>query len=423
MRRFLIAAGALCSVAALAFALPYAGNKTLNFSLGVGADGGDAPSTQSASSEEESQLDAHGHESEEHHDGHIEISEAQIAAGDIKLAEAGPGVLGRTLIVPGTVTTDRNRTGKVPAKVSGTVAELRKRLGDIVEKGEAVAILDSREVADAKSEYINALVNAELQQTLFERQRTLYQKQISAEQNYLRAQALNTEAKVKLGVARQKLEALGVGNGIVEALSKNRQAATNLQRYEVTAPLSGRVVQQMVDLGTPVGGEDQPKELYAIADLSVVWIEIPIVTNHLRDIREDQKVTILDSRSSEIASGKVIFTSPMISEDTRTARVIASVGNSDFALRPGSFVNVCIYLGADQVALKIPKHSLQKLNGDTVVFVRNEHGFEPRKVVVGNSDETAVEIVSGLEKGENVAATNTFLLKAEHGKSEAKHSH
>jgi cobalt-zinc-cadmium efflux system membrane fusion protein len=179
----------------------------------------------------------------------------------------------------------------------------------------------------------------------------------------------------------------------------------------------------MVDLGTPVGGEDQPKELYAIADLSAVWVEIPIATNHLRDIREDQKVSVLDSRSSEIASGRIIFTSPMISEDTRTARVIASVENSGFALRPGSFVSVRIYLGADQVALKIPRQSLQKLDGDTVVFVRNEHGFEPRTVVVGNSDETAVEIVSGLEQGEKVAATNTFLLKAERGKSEAKHSH
>ena len=151
MRRFLIAAGALCSVAALAFALPYAGNKTLKLSLGVGADRGATLRTQIPSAKEDPQHDEHGHEGEDHHDGHIEISEAQIEAGEIKLAEAEPGVLGRTLVVPGSVTADRNRVGKVAAKVTGTVAELRKRLGDPVAKGEVVATLDSREVADAKS--------------------------------------------------------------------------------------------------------------------------------------------------------------------------------------------------------------------------------------------------------------------------------
>jgi len=366
---------------------------------------------------------AHGEEAgHEHHEG-LEVSQDRIDAEGIALTEAGAGVLDRSLTVPGTVIADRNRVGRVAAQVVGTVAELKKRLGDVVAKSEVVAILDSREVADAKSEYINALVNANLQETLFDREKTLYEKQISAEQRYLRAQATDTEAKVRLGVAHQKLAALGVSEVDIQTLKQRGQSATNLQRYEIRAPIGGRIVEQLVDLGTPVGREGEAKELYAIADLSVVWIELAVSISHLPDIKEGQSVLVSGSHQAETTSGKIIFTSPMINEETRTARVIASVENRDLALRPGSFVNADILFGTKPVGLKLPNTALQTVKGETIVYVRTEHGFEARKVTVGSNDGSSVEIVAGLEPGETVAATNTFLLKAESGKSEATHSH
>ncbi|CCB64749.1 efflux RND transporter periplasmic adaptor subunit [Hyphomicrobium sp. MC1] len=366
---------------------------------------------------------AHGEEAgHEHHEG-LEVSQDRIDAEGIALTEAGAGVLDRSLTVPGTVIADRNRVGRVAAQVVGTVAELKKRLGDVVAKNEVVAILDSREVADAKSEYINALVNANLQETLFDREKTLYEKQISAEQRYLRAQATDTEAKVRRGLAHQKLAALGVSELDIQTLKQRGQSATNLQRYEIRAPIGGRIVEQLVDLGTPVGREGEAKELYAIADLSVVWIELAVSISHLPDIKEGQSVLVSGSQPAETTSGKIIFTSPMINEETRTARVIASVENKDLALRPGSFVNADILFGTKPVGLKLPKTALQTVKGETIVYVRTEHGFAARKVTVGGTDGSSVEIVAGIEPGETVAATNTFLLKAESGKSEATHSH
>src|SRR6267142_7103124 len=81
--------------------------------------------------------------------GLIKLSAEQIAALRIEVAPIGPGTLSRTVRVPGNVMMDSDRIGHVPAKVIGTVVELRKRLGDVVQKGEVVAYLESREVADA----------------------------------------------------------------------------------------------------------------------------------------------------------------------------------------------------------------------------------------------------------------------------------
>ena len=88
-------------------------------------------------------------------EGVIKLSAEQIAALRIEVAPVGPGNLLRTVRVPGNVMMDPDRIGHVPAKVIGTVVELRKRLGDVVQKGEVVAYLgalkdglDRRLVAD-----------------------------------------------------------------------------------------------------------------------------------------------------------------------------------------------------------------------------------------------------------------------------------
>src|ERR1044071_2054048 len=93
-------------------------------------------------------------ESQPGREGLIKLSPAQIAALRIEVAPAGPGMLSRTGRVPGNVMMASDRVGPVPGNGIGAGVELRKRLGDVVQKGEVVAYLESREVADAKSEFL-----------------------------------------------------------------------------------------------------------------------------------------------------------------------------------------------------------------------------------------------------------------------------
>ena len=68
-------------------------------------------------------------------------------------------------------------------------------LGDHVDKGEVVAVLESREVADAKSDYLAARLNNDLQQDLFEREKALWDKRISSEQQWLRRAQCDRDRK------------------------------------------------------------------------------------------------------------------------------------------------------------------------------------------------------------------------------------
>lgn len=364
---------------------------------------------------------AEGAEAHEHGVAHGEISLAaeQIDKAGVVLTRVEPGVIAERLAAPGVVIADQDRIARVPARVIGSVAELRKRLGETVATGEIVAMLDSREVADAKSEWQAALVNYDLQKTLFDRAAKLWDKRISAEQVYLQAKTTATTAQLRVNLARQKLRSLGVSDAEIDTLRAADESA-NLGLYPVRAPISGRVIERKVDVGASVGGNNDPSELYAIADLSRVWIDLSIPASELNAIREGQKV-FLRAPNDETLSGEIIFIGPVLNPETRSARVLAAVDNPGLALRPGGFVNAAIAVRDTPVALRAPKSALQTVEGKTSLFVRNDKGFVARAVGVGRSDAQFVEITEGLTAGETIASENSFILKAELGKAEAGH--
>ena len=364
----------------------------------------------------------HDHAHEEHGpEGSIKLTAEQIAKAKIELAPADKGTLARRLSVPGAIVPDSDRIGRVAAKVIGTVAELRKRLGDPVAKGDVIAVLESREVADAKSDYLAALVHFDLQKTLFEREQTLWAQKISAEQQFLRARNAFRESELRVNVSRQKLSALDLTEQEIANLPT--QSLTALRHKDIRAPISGLIVERRVDLGTPVGGEGQEKELYVIADLSGVWIELSVSTADLPSIRVAQPVAIASGPDGAQVQGRIVFVSPFLNPETRSARVIASLDNTDMAFRPGSFVTAAITIEVHAADVVVPRVALQTIAGEQVVFVRTEEGFEKREVVVGRTDDRNAEIVFGLDPGETIAVTNTFALKAELGKNEADHGH
>lgn len=361
-----------------------------------------------------------GERHEEGSDGFVKLSPERISAAQIELAPVGEGILARTLTVPGVITPDSNRIARVAAKVVGTVVQLNQQLGDPVAKDEVVAVLDSREVAEAKSEYLAAQVNFDLQKTLFERTQALFQSKFTPENQFLRAKTTFAEAQLRLELARHKLSALSVSEKEIKYLSRE---VTSLQRYEIRSPIEGRVVERLVSLGSPVGGEGQLKEIYVVADLSSVWIELAVPTGDLSTIKEGQPVAISTGAGGEPSEGKIVFISPMLNQETRSARVIAAVENKDMAWRPGSYVTARVVVEQQPINLRVPRAALQTIGGEQVVFVRTADGFEKREVVLGKGDDQAVEIVFGLDPGEVVAVSNSFVLKAELGKAEAEHQH
>ena len=168
-----------------------------------------------------------------------------------------------------------------------------------------------------------------------------------------------------------------------------------------------------------IGRQGDPPDLYTIADLSAVWVEMAVPTADLDEIMEGQAVAIASGKDSgKRGDGQIIFISPLVDPDTRSARVIAAVDNKAMIWRPGSVVTASIVTKKAPVGVLIPRAALQTIGGERVVFVRTPTGFQKRTITTGSSDEQAFEVTSGLSPGELIAVKNTFLLKAELGKGD-----
>ena len=160
------------------------------------------------------------------------------------------------------------------------------------------------------------------------------------EQQFLRSRNLTAQTEMKFNIARQKLFALGLGQDEIAALPEEPESL--LRRQEVRSPMAGRVVERKVDLGTVVGRDNLETELFVVVDLERVWVDLAVSPADLPRIKEGQTVSITTRGIKEKVDGKIVFISPLLDKDTRSARVVAEIANNDGIWRPGSFVTAAI---------------------------------------------------------------------------------
>lgn len=341
----------------------------------------------------------------------LTMNEERIELAQIEQRSVGPATVAKRLAVPGTIVPDAARVAHISVKLSGTVAELRKNIGDDVVKDEVLAVLESREVADAKSEYLAARLSNDLQQDLSARDKSLWEGRAVPEQQYIKSRNAAAQTEMRFGIARQKLLALGVRDDEITALPHAPDAT--LRSQNVRAPISGRIAERKVELGAAVGRDNLETELFVVVDLGRVWVELSVSSPDLPMIREGQSVAVTLRGFPDATTGEIVFVSPLLDKETRTARVVAVIDNSDGRWRPGSFVTAAIAIEKHQADVVAPFSAVQTVDGRKAVFVRTKDGFETRDVVLGQRDGQSVEIVSGLKAGESIAVSNTFSLKAE----------
>lgn len=209
-------------------------------------------------------------------------------------------------------------------------------------------------------------------------------------------------------VVRQVFVEIGdeVRKGDVLASLENRET---MAVYTVAAPLDGTVVSKATAVGE-AAAED--KVIFEVADLATVWADISIFPRFHHVIRKDMPVEFI-AHDGHVALGAVKYLSPLVSTETRTftARCVLEGVGKDFS--PGAFVRARITTDSVLVRVRVERDAVQVIEGESMVFIPNEHGFESRAVRTGAGETYFVEIISGLEPGESYVAEGAFSLKAE----------
>ncbi|MDO8299844.1 efflux RND transporter periplasmic adaptor subunit [Lacisediminimonas sp.] len=343
-------------------------------------------------------------------EGKVRLAEAQIKAAGITVQNAGPARIASSLQLPGEIKFNEDRTAHVVPRLSGVVEAVPATLGQLVKKGQVLAVIASTQLSEQRSELLSAQKRLALAQLTHNREKKLWEEKVSAEQDYLQAQQSLREAEIAAQNARQKLVALG-------AASETRGP---LSRYELRAPFDGMVVEKHITLGEAV---KEDANVFTISDLSMVWAEITVPAKDLNTVRVGERATINATTMDSKATGTISYVGALLGEQTRTAKARVTLPNPQMAWRPGLFVNVELVSSEADVPVTVSMDAIQSVKDKPTVFVRVAGGFFPQPVVTGRTNGKQVEIIKGLSAGIQYAAAGSFVIKSELGKGSATHQH
>ena len=278
-----------------------------------------------------------GEELEPNEVGRVELSEKQAKNANLEVEIAGPVKINVTLQLSGKITFNEDKVANVSARYPGVVKAVYKRLGDPVQKGEALALIESSE---------------------------------------------------------------------------------SLRDYQVNSDISGTIVKKEVTMGE-LARDDKP--IFMVADLSTVWVDFSVFPQDFKRLKPGQMIQI-NYAENLTARSEISYIAPFGSENTQSMLARAVVQNPDGLLRPGLFVTGNLFVDQVEAPVAVRPSAIQNVNDKTVVFTAEGAVFDAREVELGTNDGNYVQVISGLNAGDRYVAGNSFLLKAELGKSEVQNA-
>jgi RND family efflux transporter MFP subunit len=291
----------------------------------------------------------------------------------------------------------------VKSEVTSTVTEVYVTEWVPVRQGQRLARLDTSEieasVAALKAVEAQARVTESRARREFERAQQLQQYGLITPQAF-------DDAKSAVEAAEAATSAAG---------AQTRTAQARLAKSMLVAPMNGVVAFRGVNVGDRVENMGGNEPLFRIVDNRLLDLTVSIPSTRLADVKVGQTIEFsTDALPGRTFGGKVMFINPAIDEATRSAKVVAEVMNADGALKGGSFAKGRVLVSNRESVLQVPRQAL--LNWDleqrtAEVFVVKGDQAEKRPVRTGSSNDAVVEVLSGVQAGEDVVTRGGFAIR------------
>jgi cobalt-zinc-cadmium efflux system membrane fusion protein len=340
--------------------------------------------------------------------GEVWLTQQQVKDAKIELQALGDHDVDDTILTSGTVSLEDTRTGHVFSPVTGRVVRIVAGLGQHVQKGDPLAVIESPDIGNAVSDVHKAEADMIAADHDVKRKKALYEAKAGPLADLEAANDTYRKAKAELERARAKETLLKVGN-----------VDTVTQTFSLPSPVDGEVLLRNVSPGVEVQGQysgGATVELFTIGEVDKVWVlgdlyEMDMARVH---VGSPASVTVVAYPGKQF-SGTVDWVSGSLDPATRTAKVRCTFDNPDKLLRPQMYATVHISVDREKT-LAIPRNSLLRLGEEKVVFVaagESEGRIRFQRVVVdvdeGESSPWLV-VKKGLTPGQKLVVNGAILL-------------
>jgi cobalt-zinc-cadmium efflux system membrane fusion protein len=335
----------------------------------------------------------------EHRGNQIYVPEGSALRPRLTVVPAGIENVSGNVLAPGVVESDPARTALLLSPVAGRVKEVKVSPGSRVSAGQALAVIDSPDLAQAYDDDVKAAATLRLTTKNLERQEGQYQIGAVAERDLDQARSDHAQAASEYARTQARLRAIGVG-----AEAKQRSSL-----YTVRAPFDGSVTALSIAIGNMLNDPAQP--ILTVADLGTVWVTALVAEKDLPGVLKGQEAHVtLEAYPSETLKGTVLSVSDVVEADSHRNKVRIAFPNAHYALKPNMFTTVTLF-GPPHTRVVLPTSALLMNNDRTSVFVATAPWTFERRVVEPLLQEgTSVPIRSGIAAGDQVVVKGGILL-------------
>jgi HlyD family secretion protein len=327
----------------------------------------------------------------------------------VELAKAYKTPLAAEITVVGNLIGDA--TVSVVPRTAGRLQDVSVKLGDRVNRGQRIARIEDFEIveqvkqAEAAQEVSLATIrqreaDLQLAETNVERSRSLFERQLLPKQTLDDNEARYQAALAQLDLARAQT---------TQSKARLDELRINLANTVITSPVNGFVAKRNVDPGAFVS---QQAPVADVVDITRVRLVANVVEKDLKELQSGNSASVeVDAFPGEKFTGRIARVSPVLDPATRTAPIEIEIPNSEFRLKPGMYARVGITTQAKKEALVLPASAVVDLGGRRGVFQLQNDVAVFRTVQVGTEQGSVVEILAGLNEGDQVISTGAGALR------------
>ncbi|RQD69463.1 MAG: efflux RND transporter periplasmic adaptor subunit [Tindallia sp. MSAO_Bac2] len=328
-----------------------------------------------------------------------------------------------------------NDEAMVMPMAQGRVDTLNVRLGDYVQKDEALMVIDqansrrnleqaekSLEMARQDAERAEAGVDQALigvenardqyedAQATLSRVRALYEAGAASQTELEQAELAATSRQVENAESQLRQAEIGYQqalNQVSQAEIGYRQASEALDDTIVRAPMSGIVSTLNVVAGEMAGGS-QPAAI--ISDIDTIFFQANVAENTINSLETGQEVSINIPAAGRELNGTIDFISSTLNPETQLYMVRAYLNNEDRQIRAGMSATIETALNLRENVLAINRRAVMERDGEVYVFVAEDDKAVRKNLTLGMESDRTVEVIDGLDVGESVIVKGQHYL-------------